>query len=173
VFVLRLRHPEERRLIAALGQVAVDAVEARIQAPPDEPLPERRVAGVERRVPVRVPVEQVSVLLEALRKVLLAEPLQDGRVGRVRLSDETWRGPTGSTELGDSPWTTPAAEAYHAAAAVTMPAQPPACRIQGVPPWASRKKPIASKISVISRVRKTMKTATLIRRLQSIMYVLK
>ena len=34
--------------------------------------------------------------------------------------------PTGSTGLTDMPLTTPAAEVYHATAAVTTPAQPPA-----------------------------------------------
>ena len=88
LLVLGLRHPDERRLVVARSQMAVDAVEAGVQASADEPLPERGVAGVKRRVPVRVPIEQVRVLLEALREVLLAETLEDGRIGRVRLRDE-------------------------------------------------------------------------------------
>ena len=50
------------------------------------------------------------------------------------------------------PFTTPAAEVYQATAAVTMPAQPPACSHQlfaGWRPDASRKKPITSRTSVI------------------------
>jgi hypothetical protein len=39
-------------------------------------------------VPVSVPGEQVGVFLEALGEVLLAEPLEDGWVGRVGLTDE-------------------------------------------------------------------------------------
>ena len=35
------------------------------------------------------------------------------------------------------PLITPAADAYHAIAAVTIPAQPPACRNHGVMPWES------------------------------------
>jgi len=71
--------------------MTVDAVVARVQPPAHEPLPERRVARVERRVPVLVPRQQVRVLLEALGKVLLAESLEDGRVGRVGLPDERRR----------------------------------------------------------------------------------
>src|SRR5215831_7845937 len=48
------------------------------------------------------------------------------------------------------PFATPAADAYHATPAVTNPAQPPACSIHGDWPWAMRKKPITSRISVIS-----------------------
>src|SRR4051795_9689791 len=81
--------------------------------------------------------------------------------------------PTGSTGRTDIPFTTPAADVYHATAAVTTPAQPPAWRIHSLPPWARLKKPITSRISVISSVRKTRKTATLTRELQKSMYVLK
>src|SRR4051795_12398927 len=81
--------------------------------------------------------------------------------------------PTGSTGRPDMPFTTPAADVYHATAAVTTPAQPPAWRIHSLPPWARLKKPITSRISVISSVRKTRKTATLTRELQKSMYVLK
>src|SRR4051812_8270856 len=71
------------------------------------------------------------------------------------------------------PFTTPAADVYHATAAVTMPAQPPAWSHHAVPPCDRLKKPITSRISVISSVRKTMNTAVLTRMLQSSMYVLK
>jgi len=57
------------------------------------------------------------------------------------------------------PFRTPAAEAYQATAAVTMPAQPPACVSHALPPWASVKNPAVSRHSVICNVRKTRKTA--------------
>jgi len=49
----------------------VDAVDARVQLAADPPLPERRVRRVEDRVPLPVPGEELGVLLEALREVLL------------------------------------------------------------------------------------------------------
>jgi hypothetical protein len=88
----RLGHPDERGFIAARCQVPVDAVEAGIQTAADEPLPERRIARVERGMPVGVPREQVSILLKALREALFAKPLANGRVGRIRLRDEGNRG---------------------------------------------------------------------------------
>jgi hypothetical protein len=91
VLGLRLGHPDQGGLVPAGGQVPVDAVEGGVQAAADEPPPERRVAGVQGRVPVGVPVQQVRVLLEALGEVLLAEPFEDGRVGGVCLSDELCR----------------------------------------------------------------------------------
>ena len=74
---------------------------------------------------------------------------------------------------GAIPFTTPAADVYQATPAVTTPAQPPAWRIHSLPPWARLKKPITSRISVISSVRKTVKTAAFTRVLQKSMYVLK
>src|SRR6266566_686451 len=56
--------------------------------------------------------------------------------------------PTGRTGLGDMPLTTPAADVYQATPAVTSPAQPPTWSQYGLMPCATRKNPIASKISV-------------------------
>ena len=81
--------------------------------------------------------------------------------------------PTGRTGRGDIPLTTPAADAYQATPAVTMPAQPPTCSQYGLMPWAMRKKPIASRISVISSVKNTDITAVFTRVDQNNMYVLK
>jgi hypothetical protein len=91
LLVLRLRHPDQGRLVRAAGQVAVDAVDAGVQPSPNEPLPERRVARVQRRVPLRIPDEEIRVLPEALREALLAEPLEDRPIGRVGLNDERRR----------------------------------------------------------------------------------
>ena len=77
--------------LARVGQMAVHAVVTGVQATADEPLPERGVARVQRRVPVAVPAEQVGVLLEALREPLLAEAVPDGRIRGVGLADEPGR----------------------------------------------------------------------------------
>src|SRR5215469_371576 len=69
----------------------VDAVVAGVQLPADEPLPERRGRGVERGVPALIPGQQVRVLREAVRELVLSEPLEDRRVGAVGLGDEVWR----------------------------------------------------------------------------------
>ena len=91
-FGLGLGDPDKRRLVCFSGQVPVDAVVAGVEPAPHEPLPKRGVGGVERRVPVLVPVEQVGVLPEAFGKAVLAEALVDRRVGRVGLADEAGRG---------------------------------------------------------------------------------
>src|ERR1700686_3768112 len=85
-----LGDPDERRLVASLRKMAINAVDARVEPATDEPLPERRIAGVQRGVPVLVPREQVRVLLEALGEVLLAEAFADAGVACIRLSDELW-----------------------------------------------------------------------------------
>src|SRR6266511_3484469 len=151
LFVLRLGHPDQGRLVRARGQVAVDAVDAGVQSSPDEPLPERRVARVQRRVPVRIPDEEIRVLLEALREVLLAEPLEDRRIGRVRLSDERRRRGVelllppvhGDLRLGDlrlvyiSHWSPPtgnSSKTVHHSARASMTASN-APRRRGPPRW--------------------------------------
>src|SRR6266542_1489360 len=99
----------------------------------------------------------------------IGEPIFE-RMGTLPQSGE----PTGKTaRSGDMPFTTPAADVYQATAAVTIPAQPPAWSIHVLLPCATLKKPITSRISVISSVRKTPMTAMFTRRLQRSMYVLK
>jgi hypothetical protein len=61
------------------------AVHARVQPPADPPAEERRLAVVEDRVPATVPREQLGVLLEALREVLLGKALEDRLVVGVGL----------------------------------------------------------------------------------------
>ena len=89
--VLGLLHPDQRVLVPAAFEVPVDAVDARVQAPADEPLEERRIARVEQRVPLLVPGEHVGVLDERLREVLLAKALEDRGIVRVGLRRERLR----------------------------------------------------------------------------------
>jgi hypothetical protein len=66
----------------------IDTVVAGIEPSADEPLPEWRIAGVQRGVPVAVPRQQVGVCAEALGKVFLPESESDGRVDQICLADE-------------------------------------------------------------------------------------
>jgi hypothetical protein len=88
---LGLGHEDDGRLVPVLGQVAVHAVVAGVQLAADEPLPERRLAGVQRGVPVLVPAQHVGVGPEAFRVVVFAEPLENIRVSSVGLGDEPGR----------------------------------------------------------------------------------
>ena len=78
-FVFRLGNEDQRRLVLVLGQVAIDAVVAGVELSADEPLPERRVTGVERGVPVLIPVEQFGVFAEAFGEISFAESVDDAR----------------------------------------------------------------------------------------------
>src|SRR5579884_662067 len=60
--------------------------------------------------------------------VSLVTPYASARRGIGEPRRPMGAAPTGSTGVGDMPFTTPAADAYHATAAVTTPAQPPAWR---------------------------------------------
>src|SRR5262249_6890827 len=57
LFRFRLRHPDESRFVAIGRQVAIDAIVTRVEPTSDEPLPKRRIARVQRRVPTAVPHE--------------------------------------------------------------------------------------------------------------------
>src|SRR5207237_4479454 len=91
VFCLDLRNTEYQGFVPNVLQMADDAVVRGVQTPADEPLPEGRVAGVERRVPVVIPAEEIGVLLEALRKMFLAESVEKRRVRTIGLGDERGR----------------------------------------------------------------------------------
>jgi len=71
--------------------MAVETVVAGVDFPANEPLPEWRIARVERLVPLLVPAEHLRVLVEALRKVIQREALVDAGILQVRLLDELLR----------------------------------------------------------------------------------
>jgi len=63
--------------------MAINAVVTGIESTADKPFPEGRMASVQRDVPILVPVEEICVLLKALRKVVEAESVEDSRVLQV------------------------------------------------------------------------------------------
>src|SRR5262245_37472529 len=81
----------DRRLVLVLREMTIDAVVTDIYSAADKPFPERRLAGVERDVPGLIPIEQIGVFLEAVRKIFETEPVKYFRVGQVGLSDEFFR----------------------------------------------------------------------------------
>ena len=87
-FGFRLRYKDQSGFVLVLGEVPVHAVVRGVDLAAHEPLPERRIAGVKRGVPVLVPAQQIGVLPEALREILLTEALEDARIGQIRLADK-------------------------------------------------------------------------------------
>ena len=80
--VARLAFPDDGRLVAARGEMAVETVVRRVEAPADEPLRVRRVP-VEDLRPFRLPVQLLGPPgPEAFPVALRLGP--DGRVVRVR-----------------------------------------------------------------------------------------
>src|ERR1019366_2203778 len=69
----RLRNKDDCRFVLVLVEMAVHAVVRGVDFAAHEPLPEWRITGIERRVPVLVPAQQIGVLAEALREIFLAE----------------------------------------------------------------------------------------------------
>jgi hypothetical protein len=56
-FVLQLGHPDQRRFVTIFRQVAINAVVTGVEPTTNEPLPERRVAGVQGCMPGLIPGE--------------------------------------------------------------------------------------------------------------------
>src|SRR5260221_8740087 len=90
-FVLRLGDEVDRRLVLVLGEMAIDAVVTSVEPTDAEPSPDRLNTRIERSYPRLVPVTKISILLEAVRKLLEAESFEDRVVGQVGLSDEFLR----------------------------------------------------------------------------------
>ncbi len=89
--VLRLGHEMDRRLVPVAGEVAIHAVVTRVDLAADKPAPERGMAGVERRLPVFVPVKEVRELLEALGEVVEGKAREHARVCQIGLRNELVR----------------------------------------------------------------------------------
>ncbi len=86
--VFGFRDKDQRRFVLVLGQVPVHAVVGGVDLAPRKPLPERRITGIERGVPVLVPAQKIGVLSKAFRKVFLTEAFDDVGIGQIRLADE-------------------------------------------------------------------------------------
>src|SRR3989449_11739954 len=89
----RFGHEDEGGLVPVLGEMTVHAVVRRVDLAADEPLPERRVAGIEDRVIWLEPGQHVRVFFEAVGKLGEAELFKDrseerrvGKEGRSRWS---------------------------------------------------------------------------------------
>src|SRR5260370_14374710 len=87
-FVLRVGNADEGRLVLVLRKMPINAVVTDIQFSADKPLPERRIVGIEDRLPALVPGQHLGVLFVALRKVLFAEARHHLWVGQIRLFDK-------------------------------------------------------------------------------------
>jgi hypothetical protein len=75
-------------LVSAGFQVAVDTVVTGIDQPAFEPFVAGCVTGIQDLVPVFVPGEQFRVFRVTVREIVQAEPVIDGWIGQVGLSDE-------------------------------------------------------------------------------------
>ena len=87
-FTLGLRNKNERGFVLIFGEMAVHAVVAGVELAADKPFPERRMLGVQRGVPVLIPVEQFGVMSETLRKIFFVELRDEVRVVEVGLANE-------------------------------------------------------------------------------------
>jgi hypothetical protein len=88
VLVLGFRDEDERGLVIVFRQMAIDTVVRSVQAAADKPLPEWRMIGVQRGVPILIPVQQLRILPETFREILFAETLDNARIVQVGLRDE-------------------------------------------------------------------------------------
>ena len=74
-----------------LGEMSIDAVVAGVEFAADKPFPEWWIAGIQRGVPIVIPVQQFRVFAETLGEMTLGESLGDGRIVEVGLIDKLRR----------------------------------------------------------------------------------
>ena len=87
-FAGRFGNENDGRLVFVFGEVPVHAVVAGVQFSANEPFPKGRMIGVERGVPILVPVEQFGVVAEALREVFLVELSHEVGIVQVGLANK-------------------------------------------------------------------------------------
>ena len=90
-FVFRFRDKMNRGFILVLHQMAIDTVVARIDPTADIPFPKRRIAGIERFFPTLIPIEEVSIFVETLGKIVQAEAFINLLVAQICLGNELLR----------------------------------------------------------------------------------
>ena len=90
-FVFGLGNEDQGGFVFVLREMAVDAVVAGVEFAAYEPFPEGWIGGVQRGVPVVVPVEQFGVFVEAFGEVLFVEAGDEVGVVKVGLADELGR----------------------------------------------------------------------------------
>ena len=88
MFVLRFGDEDQRRFVFPFGKVAIDAVIGDVQLATHKPLPERRMLGVQRGVPILIPMEEFRVFTETLGKVLFAKTLDGAGIVQIGLRNE-------------------------------------------------------------------------------------
>src|ERR1035438_10250052 len=70
---LRFSDKNERGLVLVLGEMAIHAVVTHIEFSVHEPLPERRIAGIQGRLPILVPGQHVGIFPVTFREILFAK----------------------------------------------------------------------------------------------------
>src|SRR6266478_3673701 len=87
-FSLGLGDEDQRSFVLVFSEMAVNAVVAGVEFAAGEPFPEGRVARVEGLAPGLVPMEEGSVMVETLGKMLFVEFFDESGIGEIGLSDE-------------------------------------------------------------------------------------
>src|ERR1700719_1833300 len=87
-----MRNENQGGFVFVLCEMAVAAVVAGVELAADKPFPKGRIAGVQRGVPILIPVEEFGVVAEAFGEILFAEALDDRGVVEVGLPNKFRRG---------------------------------------------------------------------------------
>ena len=75
-------------LVFIFGQMTIDAIVAGVDLAAGEPFPAGRIARVQDRMPVFIPIEQIGVFLETVREIIQAEPFKDSGIGHIGLGNK-------------------------------------------------------------------------------------
>ena len=71
--------------------MAVDTIVGNIKLATNKPFPARGITGIQQGMPIRIPIEEIGVLFETLRKSVKPKAIVNVRVGHIRLRDKLRR----------------------------------------------------------------------------------
>ena len=90
-FIFRFRHVKNGCFVSILCQVAINTIVGNIKLATNKPLPAWGITGIQQGMPIRIPIEEVSVFFETLGKSVKPKATVNVRVGHIRLRNELRR----------------------------------------------------------------------------------
>ena len=87
-FIFRFRHKDEGRFVFILLEMAINTVVGGIDLAAHKPFPARGIAGIQRGMPILVPIQQIGIFLKTFGEILQAQPVIYAWIGHICLGNK-------------------------------------------------------------------------------------
>ena len=88
LFLFEFGHKMDGRLVFIFGKMTIHTIIACIDLTTGKPFPAGRIAGVQGGMPVFIPIKNIRVFLETIRKIVQTETVENRRIRHVGLGDK-------------------------------------------------------------------------------------